>query len=389
MKRLTGSVLLLALALAATPAFADSDELTHRIPPGYEPEEASDEKGLWNEMKEYERSLSKSALLVVDAEMNAYIDDIVCRVAAAYCGDFRVYIIRNSNFNASMAATGMMQIWTGLITRSSSTDEIAAVVGHEIAHYTLLHSLENLRALRKKMTTGSVFDLVVIATTGVSSQIGQMTAILSALAFNREQETEADLLGAALVANASYDPHASYRVWRQIIEEEEAAAVKREDHGVFAKTHPASENRARYLESWVTARYGQPDHELVADETFLRILNKNYMMLMEDQLATNRFGRTRELLERHASIGVEPSLVRYFYGEMFRQRGEEGDADLAIAAYRHSIEGGIPPPKAYSNLGYLLLKQGDIDAARDSFRTYLEVDPEASDRAMIEFYLEE
>jgi predicted Zn-dependent protease len=388
-KRLTGSVLLLALALAATPAFADSDELTHRIPPGYEPEEASDEKGLWNEMKEYERSLSKSALLVVDAEMNAYIDDIVCRVAAAYCGDFRVYIIRNSNFNASMAATGMMQIWTGLITRSSSTDEIAAVVGHEIAHYTLLHSLENLRALRKKMTTGSVFDLVVIATTGVSSQIGQMTAILSALAFNREQETEADLLGAALVANASYDPHASYRVWRQIIEEEEAAAVKREDHGVFAKTHPASENRARYLESWVTARYGQPDHELVADETFLRILNKNYMMLMEDQLATNRFGRTRELLERHASIGVEPSLVRYFYGEMFRQRGEEGDADLAIAAYRHSIEGGIPPPKAYSNLGYLLLKQGDIDAARDSFRTYLEVDPEASDRAMIEFYLEE
>jgi len=382
-------MLLLAVALAASPAFADSDELTHRIPPGYEPEEASDEKGLWNEMKEYERSLSKSALLVVDLEMNAYIDDIVCRAAAAYCGDFRVYIIRNSNFNASMAATGMMQIWTGLITRSSSTDEIAAVVGHEIAHYTLLHSLENLRALRKKMATGSVFDLVVIATTGVSSQVGQMTAMLSALAFNREQETEADLLGATLVANASYDPHASYRVWKQIIEEEEAAAVKREDHGAFAKTHPASQDRARYLESWVTARYGEPDHELVADEAFLHILSKNYMMLMEDQLATNRFGRTRELLERHANIGVEPSLVRYFYGEMFRQRGEEGDAELAIAAYRHSIEGGKPPHKAYSNLGYLLLKQGDIDAARDSFRTYLEVDPEASDRAMIEFYLEE
>ena len=389
MKRLTRSIPLLVVALLVTPLFADDDELTHRIPPGYQPEEADDERGLWNEMKEYERSLSKSALLVHDSEINAYIDDIVCRVAAAYCGDFRVYIIRNSNFNASMAATGMMQIWTGLITRASSTDEIAAVVGHEIAHYTLLHSLENLRALRKKMATGSVFDLVVIATTGVSSQIGQMTAVLSALAFNREQETEADLLGATLLANASYDPHASYRVWKKIIEEEEAAAVKQEDHGVFAKTHPASEDRARYLESWVTARYGEPDQELVADEAFLRILNKYYMMLMEDQLATNRFGRTRELLERHASVGVEPSLVRYFYGEMFRQRGAEGDVELAIAAYRHSIEGGSPPSKAYSNLGYLLLKQGDTDAARDSFRTYLEVDPDASDRAMIEFYLEE
>ena len=273
MKRLTRSIPLLVVALLVTPLFADDNELTHRIPPGYQPEEADDERGLWNEMKEYERSLGKSALLVHDSEINAYIDDIVCRVAAAYCGDFRVYIIRNSNFNASMAATGMMQIWTGLITRASSTDEIAAVVGHEIAHYTLLHSLENLRALRKKMATGSVFDLVVIATTGVSSQIGQMTAVLSALAFNREQETEADLLGATLLANASYDPHASYRVWKQILEEDEAAAVKQEDHGVFAKTHPASEDRARYLESWVTARYGEPDQKLVADEAFLHFLN--------------------------------------------------------------------------------------------------------------------
>lgn len=389
MKRLARSILLLAVALAATQAIADDDVLTHKIPPGYKPQEADDEKGLWNEMEDYERSLGKSALLISDPELNQYINGIVCRVAAEYCGDFRVYIIRNSNFNASMGATGMMQIWTGLITRSRSTDEIAAVIGHEIAHYTRLHSLENLRALRKKMATGSVFDLVLIAATGVSSQLGQMTAILSALSFNREQETEADLLGAELVAKASYDPHAAYRVWEQIIEEEEAAAVKREDHGMFAKTHPASKDRSSYLKTWVTARYGEPDQYLEADAAFLNILNNNYMMLMEDQLATNRFGRTKELLERHAVIGVEPSLVRYFYGEMFRQRGEEGDAELAIAAYRHSIEGGTPPPKAYSNLGYLLLKQGDIDAAKDSFRTYLEVDPEASDRAMIEFYLEE
>lgn len=382
-------ILLLVAALAVVPTFADDHELTHKIPPGYQPEEARDEKGLWNEMKEIERGLGKSPLLIRDTEMNSYINDIVCRVAAAYCGDFRVFVMRNSNFNASMAATGMMQIWTGLITRSSSTDEIAAVIGHEIAHYTRLHSLEILRALRKKMATGSVFDIIVTGFTGVASPFGQMTALMSALSFNREQETEADILGTKLVANAGYDPHASYRVWQRILEEEEAAAVKREDHGMFSRTHPASDDRARYLQGYVTTRYGEPDQELVADEAFLKIMNGYYMMLMEDQLATNRFGRTKELLERHARIGVEPSLVRYFYGEMFRQRGEEGDVELAIASYRHSIEGGNPPSRAYSNLGYLLLKQGDIDAARKSFTTYLEVEPEASDRAMIEFYIEE
>lgn len=383
-----GWVVLLA-GMLAVPAFADYEDLTHKIPPGYEPEEARDEKGLWNEMEELERSLGKSALLIRDPEMTVYINDIVCRVAAAYCGDFRVYVVRNSNFNASMTATGMMQIWTGLIARSSSTDEVAAVIGHEIAHYTRLHSLEILRALRKKMTTGSVFDVILTAATGVAVPIGQMTAILSALSFNREQETEADLLGAKLIANAGYDPHATYRVWQRILEEEEAAAVKREDHGIFAQTHPASEERASYLETWVRSRYGMPDQELVADEAFLKVLSKYYVMFMEDQIATNRFGRTEELLERHARIGVEPSLVRYFYGEMFRQRGNEGDAELAIAAYRYSIEGGAPPPKAYSNLGYLLLKQGDVSGAQENFRTYLDIDPEADDRAMIEFYLEE
>jgi hypothetical protein len=384
-----GPWIVLLAGMLALPAFPADEELTHKIPPGYKPDEARDEKGLWNEMEELERSIGKSALLIRDSEMTVYINDIVCRVAAAYCGDFRVYVVRNSNFNASMTATGMMQIWTGLIMRSSSTDEIAAVVGHEIAHYTRLHSLENLRALRKKMTTGSVFDVILTAATGVASPIGQMTAILSALSFNREQETEADLLGVRLVFNAGYDPHASYKVWQRIMEEEEAATVKREDHGIFAQTHPASEQRASYLESWVNSHYGGPDQEFVPDEAFLQILSKYYVMLMEDQIATNRFGRTEELLERHARIGLDQSLVRYFYGEMFRQRGEDGDAERAIAAYRYSIEGGSPPPQAYSNLGYLLLKQGDISGAQESFRTYLEVDPEADDRAMIEFYLEE
>ena len=98
----------LLAAMLAMPSFAEEEELTHKIPPGYEPEEARDEKGLWNEMEELERSIGKSALLIRDPEMNAYINDIVCRVAADYCGDFRVYVVRNSNFNASMTATGMM-----------------------------------------------------------------------------------------------------------------------------------------------------------------------------------------------------------------------------------------------------------------------------------------
>ncbi len=359
------------------------DDITHSIPPGYVPADAEDEKGIWLELEEIERDFNKSALLIRDPQLTGYINEIVCRVAGPYCNDFRVYVVRNPNFNASMTATGMMQIWTGLIVRAESTDEIAAVVGHEIAHYTRLHTLQRLRALKKKMARGVFLDVL----TGMP--FGQLSAMLGALAFSREQETEADILGVKLLANAGFDPHASYTVWQNVIAEQQAAVAKEEEPGMFAKTHPASEERARYLKSWVEAKYGPPDREQVADEKLLAALNSNYMMLMEDQLDTNRFGRTKELLERHAALGVDPSLVRFFYGEMFRQRGDEGDAELATAAYRHSIEGGNPPPEAYKNLGYLLLKGGERETALESFEIYLELDPDASDRAMIEFYLGE
>ncbi len=383
------SALLITTVLCGSAALAKDEPLDHKIPPGYVPEEARDEQGLWMEIAEMERALNKSALLVRDPDINNYITEIVCRVAGDYCNDFRVYVVRNPGFNASMTATGMMQIWTGLIVRANSTDEIAAVVGHEIAHYTRLHSLERLRAVKVKVAAGSVFDIAVFAFTGVSTPVGQLTALMSVLSYNREQETEADLLGTRLLAEAAYDPHASYQVWLQIIAEEEAAAVKRERPSVFAKTHPASNQRASYLESFVVSTYGQTDAIPVADEKLLAILNKHYLFLMEDQLDTNRFGRTEELLERHHALGVEPSLVYYFYGEMFRQRGEDGDRRLAMDAYRHSVEAGNAPAATYKNLGYLHLKSGDDVAARVQFKKYLEVDPAADDRAMIEFYLEE
>jgi len=366
-----------------------AEPLGHLIEPGYTPEDAADEQGLWLEIKEYERSLNQSALLVRDSELRNYIEGIVCRVAAEYCNDFRVYLVRNPGFNASMTATGMMQIWTGLIVRASSTDEIAAVVGHEIAHYTRLHSLQGFRRLKSQMASASVLDFGLTILTGVPVPLGQASALLNYLAFNREQETEADLLGAQLLAAAGFDPHASYRVWNQLLQEEAAAVVKREQPGVFSQTHPNSEARAKYLLQFVSQEFGPPDVEQVADPALLDILNNHYLFLMEDQLDTNRFGRTREMLVRHTKLGVMPGLVNYFFGEMYRQRGDPGDQALAIAAYTSSAESEGAPPEAFKNLGYLHLKAGDVSLAQRYFRSYLEARPEASDKAMIEFYLDD
>lgn len=375
-------------ALSA-PAFAESETIDHIIPPGYEPSEAQDEQGLWMELQDYELRLNKSALLVRDPELTNYVTGIVCRVAGEYCNDIRVYLVRNPGFNASMTATGMMQIWTGLLVRSTSSDEIAAVVGHEIAHYTRMHTLKRFRRLKSSAAAGGIIDIGISIFTGTNVPLAQSIASMNALAFSRDQEQEADLLGAKLLHEASMDPHAAYRVWQNIIAEEESAAVKRQNVSVFAQTHPDDQSRVDVTRDWVIANYGPPDDNRTADDALITIMNNHYYFLMEDQIDTNRFGRTKELLERHSEMGVEPGTIYYFYGEMFRQRGADGDREMAMSAYRHSIETGNAPADAYRNLGFLYLKDKDMENAKKQFKIFLEQEPAASDRAMIEYYLDE
>ena len=113
------------------------------------------------------------------------------------------------------------------------------------------------------------------------------------------------------------------------------------------------------------------------------------MLWEEDQVDTNRYGRTGFLLDLHAEIGIDLSVVNFFRGEMYRQRGEEGDGDRALQAYQAAIEGENAPPEAFRNAGYLLLKKKQLANAQAMFSQYLTREPNATDRDMIEFYMEE
>jgi len=355
------------------------------IPPRYHPVQARDERGLWLELEDYEKALSRSALRVRDRTLNDYVEGLVCKVARDYCADFRVYVMRNPSFNASMTANGMMQVWTGLLTRVGSEDELATVLGHEIAHYERAHTLAQFRKMKKDMAVGSIFDFGLLMI-GVPVPAGQMTAMLNVLAFSRDEEQEADLLGASLMADAGFDPHATYQIWRDLIDEDAHAEIKREAPSPFAKTHPGSEVRAQTLESWVSATYGGAAP--ARDQTqFKAILAANMDWLMEDQIKTGRYGRTEYLLSRQQALGMAPGAQHFYRAQMLQQRGAPGDDAAAKQEYELAIAEPAAPSRAFRNLGYLLWKANETAAARTQFARYLEVEPSASDRAMIESYM--
>ena len=360
---------------------ASAQQLEPKIPPGYQPIDAETEKGLWMEFDEYEASIRRSALLVKDGPINDYVRGAACRVSGDYCNDLRIYVMRNPSFNASMTANGVMQVWTGLLVRVSSEDELAAVLGHELAHYTQLHTLERFQKIRSNLASSSVIDLLI------GMPLATIAAVSEFLAFNREQETEADLLGVRFMADSGYDPSAAARVWQMLVDEEQNAVAKREEPGMFSRTHPTSEHRIETLQNYVEQNYSA-SVSTESHDSHVAILNYYYMLLMEDQIDTNRFGRTENILKRHREIGVNPALIDFFYGEMYRQRNGENDLELARQSYELAIEAEVPVVDAYRNLGYVHLKQGNQALAAEQFRRYLELKPDADDRAMIEFYLE-
>ena len=383
--RATGVVLLLTCGLL----FASQSLLEPKIPPGYKPIEKEIELSVWMELQDYEKKIQRSALLVKDRQLNAYVKNAACRVAGDYCNDLRVYIIRNPYFNASMTANGVMQVWTGLLLRVSSEDELAAVLGHELAHYTQLHTLERLHSIRDSMTTGSVLDFGLILLTGVPLPVGQLVAVANVMAFSREQEEEADLLGVKFMAQAGYDPSAAVRVWNMIVEEEENAAVKSGEPGFFSKTHPSTDDRIEKLETFIKEGYPELSIDPEGQRRHVEILNQNYMTLMEDQLDTNRFGRTEAMLRDHQKMGVDANMIDFFRGEMYRQRNEKNDVKQAKESYRRAVQGERPVAEAYHNLGYIYLKEGSMSEAKYNFTKYLELKPDSDDRAMIEYYLQE
>ena len=75
---------------------------------------------------------------VRDPVLNAYVRKVLCRtIGDAHCAPIRLYIIRTSQFNASMAPNGMMQVWTGLLLRMDNEAQLATVLGHEMGHAIL------------------------------------------------------------------------------------------------------------------------------------------------------------------------------------------------------------------------------------------------------------
>jgi predicted Zn-dependent protease len=157
--------------------------------------------------------------------------------------DWTIKIIDDpETVNAWAMAGGKMALYTGLVQKIKPTDdELAQVLGHEIAHALAKHSAE-------KMSVAMASQIGVLAVgvaTGGKGYALTGTALAAALAVqmpnSRSAESEADRIGIELAAKAGYDPRAAVSLWQKM------AKAGGKGPPEFLSTHPAPQNREQKL----------------------------------------------------------------------------------------------------------------------------------------------
>jgi predicted Zn-dependent protease len=161
--------------------------------------------------------------------------------------EWEFILFEDESANAFAMPGGKIAVFTGLLEHVDSDDELAAVVGHEIAHVQLHHANQRMSAevIRAAVGIAAVVGTKdmeesdrnkILAAYGVGTQVGIM------LPYSRGHEAEADRIGLMIAARAGYDPTAAIGFWRKMGEANPRSMPE------FLSTHPSSNTRIRELE---------------------------------------------------------------------------------------------------------------------------------------------
>jgi predicted Zn-dependent protease len=158
---------------------------------------------------------------------------------------WEVNVLNSDQLNAFCMPGGKIMFYSGLITQLRLTDdEIAIVMGHEIAHALREHSREHMSQAIAAQTAIGVGAALLGLGEGSAGFANAGYEALIATQFSRSDESEADRIGLELAARAGYDPRAGVTLWQKMI-----AASKGGRPPEFLSSHPADASRVREIES--------------------------------------------------------------------------------------------------------------------------------------------
>lgn len=160
--------------------------------------------------------------------------------------NWEINLIQADSVNAFCMPGGKIAFFTGIIERLNLTDdEVAVVMGHEMAHALREHARERMAKSSIASAGAQIAGIGLSAIFGIDPNITSAAtggvANLAMLRFSRGDELDADLIGLDIVARAGYDPRAGIALWRKMQSLNKSAPPQ------WLSTHPAGNTRIKQM----------------------------------------------------------------------------------------------------------------------------------------------
>ena len=194
---------------------------------------------------------SKGVLISSGADYNRVVN--IMRRLSTQVAHFRpdaarwnwdLALIRNNDVNANVMPGGKVTVYTGLYQKLNLTDdELAAVIGHEMAHALREHSREQVSQQMAGDMALSIGGSLLGLSGGMMDVAGIAKQLALDLPYSRTMETEADVFGLELAARAGYNPSAALTLWQKM------AANGAGQGSAFFSTHPSASDRTARIQA--------------------------------------------------------------------------------------------------------------------------------------------
>jgi Zn-dependent protease with chaperone function len=156
---------------------------------------------------------------------------------------FELTVVKSDVVNAFALPGGYIVVFTGLMKKADSPEEVAGVLAHELNHVLQRHGLERIV---KQLGFVAVVSIVLGNSQGVGGVMKQLGVELMTLKFGRAQETEADVTGLQLLHRAKIDPAGMITFFQRLSEKDDGRVE-------WLSTHPMSSARADRLKAELAA----------------------------------------------------------------------------------------------------------------------------------------
>jgi len=304
---------------------------------------------------------------------------------------YQFFVVQEPSLNAFSVPGGYIYLHSGLLLRVDSDDELASVLGHEIAHVQGHHALRQQQDT-KLLSYASLAAMALAIINPAMAAGASSAAAVTQLRYQRQLEEEADYRGLQYMRQAGFDPRGMPRFLKKMWDEDRLHA---DASPPYFRSHPLSQERLSYIErvlgtfQWNTATPGD-NFTLEQVQAILRTLHEPrarvvaaYQQRTREQpenpqalallgivlLHTHQWEQARRVLEEAGAKGVR--LERDLGLAYLRL----GDRERARQAFARQIEIDPGDAEAHSQLCHLYLQEGEAERAAQACRTALAADP--------------